>query len=259
MITIDSDVRAVLSNEVEESQPAQPVCSQPNTPVTVGIDTWSLYNYAYNFLESSFLIYSFADLRKYAREGLFDEQSCEAILTVPIRIETAIELLWKHRDVLQKKWGEFDTQLFVDSMDSVEKRMEVAAWATGYRGYLAEELGEKAGGIQYFHDENEKEPTHVIVANVLAKTLSVVFRGTKTLNDVQVDAKMAMKNINDSLADVEGLSEKFRLHRGFSGFLYKGHPGGGRGTSKVEWDKFKRRDQMPRNFEQDAGNIATIS
>ena len=218
MITIDSVVRAELSAGVEESQLAQP---QPNTPVTVGIDTWSLYKYAYNFLESSFLIYSFADLRKYAREGLFDDESCRAILTVPIRIETAMELLWKHRDVLKKKWGESDTQLFVDTMDSVEKRMEVAAWATGHRGYLAEELGVKAGGIQCFHDENEKEPTYVIVANVLAKTLSVVFRGTKTLNDVQVDAKMAMKTINNPLADVEGLSENFRLHRGFSGFLYK--------------------------------------
>ena len=102
MITIDSVVRAELSAGVEESQLAQP---QPNTPVSVGIDTWSLYKHAYNFLESSFLIYSFADLRKYAREGLFDDESCRAILTVPIRIETAMELLWKHRDVLQKKMG----------------------------------------------------------------------------------------------------------------------------------------------------------
>ena len=83
MITIDSDVRAQLSNEVQESQAAQPVSPQPNTPVTVGIDTWSLYNYAYNFLESSFLIYSFADLRKYAREGLFDEQSCVLRMIMP--------------------------------------------------------------------------------------------------------------------------------------------------------------------------------
>lgn len=234
MITVDSDVRAELSNGFEESQ-AQPVCSQPNTPIAVGIDTWSLYNYAYNSLESSFLIYSLADLRKYARGGLFDDESCRAILTVPIRIEAAIELLWKHRDVLQKKWGEFDTQLFVDSMDSVEKRMEVAAWATGHKGYLAEELGEKAGGIQYFHDDNDKEPTYVIVANVLAKTLAVVFRGTKTLNDVQVDAKMAMKSINNPLADVEGLSEKFRLHRGFSGFLYKKASQEAKGKSR-KWD-----------------------
>jgi len=221
MITIDSVVRAEISKEVGESQSA-PLGPQPDSPVNpVGIDSWSLYNLAYNSLEGSFLIYSFADLRKYARGALFDDASCETIMAVPIRLESAIELLWKHRDVLQKKWGESDTQLFVDSMDSLEKRMEVAAWATGHRGYLAEELGEKAGGIKYFYDENEQEPTYVIVANVLAKTLSVIFRGTKTLNDVQVDAKMAMKSINNPLAAIEGQSENFRLHRGFSGFLYK--------------------------------------
>ena len=220
MISIDSALRAEIANEVDESQTASQPAPNPAT-LAGGIETWNFYNYAYNFLESSFLIYSFADLRRYARKGLFDSDSCDAILSVPIRVESAIELLWKHRDILQKKWGESDTQLFVDSVDSVEKRMEVAAWAAGHRGYLTEELGDKAGGIHCFHDENELDPTYVIVANGLHKTLTVTFRGTKTLDDVQVDIKMAMKSISNPLADVEGQPEKIRLHRGFSGFLYK--------------------------------------
>jgi hypothetical protein len=101
MISIDSATRAEIANEVDESQAVSQPAPNPATHGG-GIENWSLYNYAYNFLESSFLIYSFADLRRYARKGLFDGDSCDAILSVPIRVESAVELLWKHRDIAEK-------------------------------------------------------------------------------------------------------------------------------------------------------------
>jgi len=184
----------------------------------IGVEAWSIYDHALHFLESSFLVYSFADLRCYARENLFDEETCRNILTLPITIESVIELLWRHKSILTEKWGEFDTQLFVDAIDSIEKRMETAAFRAGYKGYA--HLIDRGGGIRTFRDNNDEECTYAIAVNGLTRMISVTFRGTKTLNDLSVDAKMAMKTIPNALADIEGQAKTFRLHRGFAGYLF---------------------------------------
>jgi hypothetical protein len=161
------------------------------TKTQMGYDATNptLFSETYSMAFSAAAIFSMAEVRQAARNGIIDAPE---VITLPVSVYAITEAFGKHRDILRKKMKKADFD-FIESM-----RKQMAGTETMSGVFISNII--KSATLEYFGDDDTKsECVHLVARNSHINRISVCFRGTITLNDWVKDSKVVVGYIQNPL------------------------------------------------------------
>ena len=186
-------------------------------------DRPSIYEEAMEMLTAALLIYTFADLRKMAREGEIVSKGLEAD---PIAIGTVMEVIRTHREALQKraKIDENDLEARLKALKDIQKQQLKSSTVMGrmLRGAMNKETV-----LTRFHDEKSTQGmVYGIAVNHIRRRVTIIFRGSVTQKDFVTDAKFSQKKVANPLVGLGGtysqdMPTTINVHTGFYEYLFQ--------------------------------------
>lgn len=142
-------------------------------------------------------IFGLAEVRKLARKGEVSDE----ILKLPMSARACLRYLQDNREVLRAKIRPREFNML---MENVDKESIVSM------------IMEQEGTLHHVGDENENsECYYAITSNPVRKSISVNFRGSKTIRDWVQDSKLVAGEVENPLAGERGQPETLKLHYGF--------------------------------------------
>jgi hypothetical protein len=79
----------------------------------------------------------------------------------------------------------------------------------------------RSASIHYFGDDNiESECLYMLMRSPMSKRITLIFRGSKTMQDWIKDSKLVVSAIKNPVSDREGQPPTICVHKGFREYLY---------------------------------------
>jgi Lipase (class 3) len=176
----------------------------------------SVYEEAFEMLSASLLIYTFADLRKLARDGKIE---CKDLMQQPISVKQVMEAIRTHRKVLEERanmdHGELEAQL--KALKHILKTQQSSVVRRILRGKKKESV------LAHFHDETSTQGmVYGIAVDHIRRRITVIFRGSVTSQDFVTDAKVAQKKVDNPVRPfAPEISKTVNIHTGFYQYLFR--------------------------------------
>jgi len=183
----------------------------------------SVYEEAMAMLAAALLIYTFADLRKMAREG---EITSKVLEMDPVSIGAVIEAIHTHRKALQRraKIDENDMDARLKTLKDIQVQQSRPSTVVGrlLRGAINKETV-----LTRFHDEKStRGMVYGIAVNPIQRRVTIIFRGSVTRQDFVTDAKLSQKVIANPVIRLgkycsQDLPQTINVHTGFYDYLFQ--------------------------------------
>jgi len=210
------------SQEKVVTDPSKPKPSLKAKPKPVHLRSGrpSIYEEAMEMLTLALLIYTFADLRKMAREG---EIQSDELLQHPIAIAHVIEAIHTHKGALQRRARGTDHD---DLASRLQALQDIQSQQKGASSILGGIFCKKASAsselvLTHFHDEKSTQGmVYGITVNHIKRRVSVVFRGSVTQQDFVTDAKYAQKKVPNPVIS-SAATDTINIHTGFYQYLFQ--------------------------------------
>ncbi|CAB9497425.1 Phospholipase A1-II 7 [Seminavis robusta] len=189
-----------------------------NTSSASSLKGPSVYEDCLEMISAALLIYTFADLRKLAREGKIESKE---LMQQPISLKQVMEIIRLHKDALDEQarvdHEELEGQL--KALKDIQKQQHMSTSVMGrmLRGKKKEAV------LTHFHDEKSTQGmVYGIAINHIRKRITVLFRGSVTKQDFITDVKLAQKKVeNPVLPLAPGTNGTINLHTGFYQYLFQ--------------------------------------
>lgn len=166
------------------------------------------------------LIYTFADLRKMARDGKIKS---DGLTKHPITISQVMDAIRTHRKALEKeaRIDEDDLQSRMKALKDIQKKQLSSSSLVGRM--LRGSAKKKQTVLTHFHDEKStRGMVYGIAVNHIRKRITVIFRGSVTKQDFITDANLAQRKVNNPVAKVAmETPTTINIHTGFYQYLFK--------------------------------------
>lgn len=180
----------------------------------------SVYEEALEMITAALLIYTFADLRKMAREGKIPS---DGLTEHPITINQVMDAIRTHQNALeeQAKFDHNDLQTRLKALKEIQKRQGSSSSMMGR--ILRGSTKKKAAVLTHYHDEKcTQGMVYGIAVNHIRKRVTVVFRGSVTAQDFVTDAQLAFReSVNPVTKAAIDASPTIKLHHGFYDYMFK--------------------------------------
>jgi pimeloyl-ACP methyl ester carboxylesterase len=170
----------------------------------------SLFSETYAMSLTAAAIFSFADVRRAARNGVIDAP--EAI-GLPLRVDKALQVYAQHKEALAKVMKKAD-MLFLNTL--LQNIQDEATFDGFCMSYIIQHAI-----IHYFGDDDSKsECVYLLLENAALSRLVLCFRGSITMNDWIKDSKAVLGNIKNPLFMRPDQPHEIGVHLGFREYLY---------------------------------------
>lgn len=213
--------RKVLYPSLEDVKLVSKSKKKNNFSPIIESDRPSIYEESLEMLTAALLIYTFADLRQMAREGVIESDD---LLQHPIQISQVVEVIRSHTGALEeraKKFEDMADRLLALKDIHDQQRQSCTLVGSVIRGSISY----KESVLATFHDEKSTQGmVYGIAVNHLRKRVTVIFRGSVTNQDFITDAKCAQKKLDNpvhKLAPHHATTDSIRIHTGFYEYLFR--------------------------------------
>jgi hypothetical protein len=170
----------------------------------------SLFSETYAMSLAAAAIFSFADVRRAARNGKINAPEATGL---PLPVSTALQVYSDHREVLQKIMKKADTN-FLNTMLQYLQNNETV------EGFLIPKVLNEAM-IHYFGDEDtNSECVYLLLESPQLSRIVLCFRGSITMNDWIKDSKVVVGYIKNPLFMRPNQPQRLGVHLGFREYLY---------------------------------------
>lgn len=176
----------------------------------------TLYQETDEMLQACILIYPMADLRRFVREGIIQDES---ILKLPLTAAQVIQAVETHKDALVDT-NAFGKEFHVDILQAIQERQLYTVQEKGATPEIHDQTLQSSTLVA-FDDEFEKEElVYAIAINPSRKRITVVFRGSVTKTDWATNVETYMKEVPNPMAFHPSQEPTVHVHNGFYDYMF---------------------------------------
>lgn len=173
-------------------------------------------------------IFALAEVRQAARNGTIDNDELD-IVSTPVATGSIVKAFDRNRSFFQSQLKTADYEF----LSSLSRNTDVDADVNAIEDALSNaEDGEQdrkkkalelinSVSIDYFGDDNvESECLYMVTRSPMSKRITLIFRGSTTVQDWIKDSKVVVSDIENPVSDRPNQLPMIGVHKGFREYLY---------------------------------------